>query len=125
LSVPDDHFEQARQNRALAERLLASGAGSPTDVQWAVVAAFYCAVHCMRGHLLTLGHDPRNHAERGALVASPSAGIPLPAQSAYFWLKVRSEKARYRLGVFDPGFVRRRILDEQLRLITDFVKLKP
>jgi hypothetical protein len=93
LSAPDDHFEQARQNRALAERLLAGGASNPTDVQWAVVAAFYCAVHCIQGHLLILGYDPRNHAARGALVASSAAGIPAAVQDAYFWLKVRSEKA--------------------------------
>jgi hypothetical protein len=123
VTVSDDHYEQARQNRALAERLLAGGAGSPIDVQWAVIAAFYCAVHCMQGYLLTLGHDPQNHAARGALVASASASIPIEVQAAYFWLKVRSERARYRLGIFDPAFVRRRVLDDKLRLITDFVKL--
>jgi hypothetical protein len=44
-------------------------------------------------------------------------------QTAYFWLKRRSERARYRLGIFDPGFVRRRVIDDKLRLITDFVEL--
>jgi uncharacterized protein (UPF0332 family) len=123
LSASHDHFQQARENRALAERLLAGGAGNPTDVQWVVVAAFYCAVHCIQGYLLTRGHDPRNHASRGALVASPALGIPGAVQDAYFWLKMRSERARYRLGRFDPSFVRQRVLDDKLKLITDFVKL--
>jgi len=123
LSVADDHFEQARQNLALAERLLDGGAGHPPSVQWAVTMAFYCAVHYMQGYLLNRGYDPRNHGERGALIASPSIGIPVDVQQAYFWLKNRSERARYRLAVFAPFFVRQRVLDEKLRLITDFVGL--
>jgi hypothetical protein len=98
LSATDDHFEQARQNRALAERLLAGGLGNSTDVQWAVTAAFYCAVHCIQGYLLSRGYDPQAHVARGALAASPSLGIPIDVQDAYFWLKMRSERARYRLA---------------------------
>jgi hypothetical protein len=44
-------------------------------------------------------------------------------RQAYFWLKGRSEAARYRLGVFAPAFDRRRVLDEHLQRIIDFVGL--
>jgi hypothetical protein len=67
VSAASDHLDQARKNRELAERLLAPPT-DPTNVQWAVIAAFYFAVHCMQAHLITLGHDPTNHAQRGALI---------------------------------------------------------
>ena len=116
------HLEQTRQNRALAERLLGQASDS-TDVQWAVVAAFYCAVHCMQAYLIGLGHDPGSHAERGSLLALPSVGVPYEVRQSYRWLKYRSESARYRLGQFAPQFVRAVVLDNHLARVTGFVQL--
>lgn len=121
--IADRHFEQARQNRALAEELLTDGGKSATHVQWAVVTAFYCAVHCMQGYLVDLGRDPRNHMARGNEIADPANHVPLHVQQSYEALKQFSERARYRLGTFDPGYVRRTILDSRLKSITDFVGL--
>jgi HEPN domain-containing protein len=123
VSVAADHLDQARRNRALAEQLLALSASDPTTVQWTVIAAFYCAVHCMQAHLVTLGHDPVTHVERGALIDLPSSGIPADVRRSYRWLKQRSEAARYRLAVFDPLFVRTSMLDTHLARVTQFVGL--
>jgi hypothetical protein len=122
VSTPSDHLEQARKNRALAERLLAQST-DPTNVQWSVVLAFYCAVHCLQAHLIGLGHDPESHAQRGALIALPSSGVPADVRWSYRWLKHRSESARYRLGQFAPQFVRTAVLDSHLEHIARFVQL--
>jgi hypothetical protein len=123
LSTASDHLRQARENKAFAEELLITRGTSPLHVQWAVTAAFYCAVHCMQAHLLTQGFDPTNHGDRGLLIHSPNVGIPVNVQDAYFWLKNRSERARYRLATFDPAWVQRTVLDDRLKKVTDFVGL--
>ena len=123
MSTAADHYDQARRNRAFAEQLLSQHASDVTSVQWAVTAAFYVAVHCMQGHLMTLGLDPQNHAERGYLIAQPSSGVPFNVRWSYRWLKQRSESARYRLGVFAPAFVQREVFDVHLANVTTFVGL--
>lgn len=119
----EGHFEQARRNRDLAEELLAHPTGDPTHVQWAVAAAFYAALHCMQGYLLNRGRDPQSHAARGNEIANPMNLVPIDVQVAYVALEQLSKKARYRLGTFAPIFVRRRVLDDRLMAITDFVGL--
>lgn len=121
MSTPADHLDQARENRALAERLLAQSS-DPTNVQWAVAAAFYCAVHCMQAHLIGLGFDPKSHVEREALIALPSSAVPADVRRSYRWLKLRSESARYRLGQFAPQFARTVVLDTHLENVTRFVQ---
>ena len=121
--VSSAHFEQARRNRAFAEEMLADHGNSPTHVQWAVTAAFYAALHCMQGYLLIRGRDPQSHVARGHEIADPANQIPMDVQRAYVRLEQFSRKARYRLGTFDPAFVRNRILDDILKQITDFVGL--
>ena len=120
---PIDHLDQARRNLAHAEYLLDQHATDPTCVQWAVTAAFYCAVHCVQAHLLGHGQDPRSHVRRGALIADPAYGIPPDVQDAYEFLYQRSQKARYRLGTFDPRYVQQVIIGRKLALITAFVSL--
>jgi hypothetical protein len=123
MATPDDHFEQARQNRALAEYLLRRHGTDPTYVQWAVTATFYCAVHCMQAHLMRFGENPRNHTVRGLLIADPRYGVPSDVQSAYDLLYQRSRAARYDLAVFDPEIVQRRLIGHYLERITAFVGL--
>ena len=121
MTAVDDHLDQARRNLAFAQRLLSGRDPDATDVQWAVIAAFYCAVHCMQAHLTSLGHDPTNHAERGALIGMPSSNVPPDVRRSYFWLKQRSESARYRLGTFETDFVRDRVLDDHALRVARFV----
>ena len=105
MTAADDHLDQARRNLAFAYHLVLEPSPDVTDVQWAVITEFYCAVHCMQAHLVDLGHDPANHAERGALIGRPMSQVPVDVRRSYFWLKQRSESARYRLGTFEQEFV--------------------
>ena len=120
---PNRHLEQARRNLAHAEQLLAEHGDDPTAVQWAVTAAFYCAVHCLQAHLIRQGYDPQTHMKRGEAIADPNTGVPPAVQIAYELLKQRSEKARYRLAEFDGEIVRRRILGYYLQAVTSFVEM--
>lgn len=120
---PSEHLEQARRNLAHAGFLLRDHASEPTCVQWAVTAAFYCAVHCIQAHLIRHHKDPRTHVSRADLIADPAYGVPRDVQAAYEWLKQRSEAARYRLAEFGPTWVQRRVLGERLERVTQFVGL--
>ncbi len=122
-ALGDRHRDQARLNRTHAEYLIADPHTDPTSLQWAVTAAFYCAVHCMQGYLVDRGQDPQNHTDRRKAIADPANAIPLHVQVAYRSLYQLSKKARYRLGVFHRGFVRGRVLDGELATITTFVGL--
>ena len=122
-AVRDRHYEQARYNRDVAEQLLRDHADSPCHVQWAVTVAFYCAVHTMQGYLVDRGHDPKTHVTREALIADPVNHVPNDVYRAYVGLKQFSEKARYRLGTFDPAWVKSAVLDGRLKKVTEFVGL--
>lgn len=122
-STSDRHFEQARLNRYFAEQAIRDHAGSTVHVQWAVTSAFYCAVHCMQGYLVDRGLDPKTHVTREAQIADPLNGVPADVYRAYMALKQFSEKARYRLGTFDPNWVQTSLIDTRLKAITDFVGL--
>ncbi len=119
----EGHLEQARSNRAFAEYLLSQHAADRVSLQWAVTATFFCAVHCMQAYLLDHGVDPQSHLERNATIADPAYGVPPNVQSAYRALFQFSIKARYRLGQFSPDWVRTRVLDRELKSVTDFVGL--
>jgi len=77
MATPDEHLGQARRNLALAQYLLRDHPNEATYVQWAVTVTFYCAVHCIQAHLLQHGQNPRNHAQRGTLIADRRVGIPI------------------------------------------------
>jgi len=122
---PDEHFEQARQNRAFAEHLLATYPNNPVFLQWAVTAAFYAALHCMTGYLVQQGVQVFNHQAREAELARRTNGgaIPFPVYDAYVKLKRRSTGARYELWTFSERQVRSQILDRYLATIATFVGL--
>lgn len=117
------HLEQARANRDHAEFLVAQRPSDPTAMQWAVTAAFYCAVHCIEAHLATFGVDSRSHADRGYHMSVLAYGIPDVVADAYAALKRRSMGARYLMWNFTERDVRRKVLDRQLKAVTDFVNL--
>lgn len=80
IPAADGHLDQARRNLAHAEYLLRDHAADPTCVQWAVTAAFYCAVHCLQAHVLRAGADPRTHVRRAELIADPAFLVPTDVQ---------------------------------------------
>jgi hypothetical protein len=97
MAQPGDHLDQARENRALAARLLADAAGDNTSLQWAVTMAFYAALHALTAHLLRRGVLVTNHQHREAALADPRNGVPQTVYDAYLRLKRRSVGARYDL----------------------------
>lgn len=109
MARPDQHFDQARQNRDVAEHLLATYPNDPVSMQWAVTAAFYAALHCMTGYLVQQGVQVFNHQARDAALANLSnrGAIPFPVYDAYVRLKSRSTGARYDLWTFSERQVRR------------------
>jgi uncharacterized protein (UPF0332 family) len=119
----DAHLDQARINREFVEDLLRDRPADPAAMQWAVTAAFYCALHCLQAHLLARGMSPRTHVARDRLLASPASGVPDDVYAAYEALKQRSEGARYGLRRFTADRVRREILDGYLARVTAFVGL--
>ena len=123
MATPDEHLDQARDNLALAQYLLRDHANEPTYVQWAVTVTFYCAVHCIQAHLLRLGHNPRSHTQRGALIADMQSGVPIDVQTACELLYQRSRAARYELATFDPTIVSQRLVGYYLAKIAAFVGL--
>ena len=125
MARPDEHFDQARENRRFAEHLLATYPNDPVFMQWAVTSAFYSALHCMTGFLLQQGIQVFNHQSRDAALAnlSNSGVIPLQVYDAYVRLKSRSTSARYNLWTFSDHQVRTQILGKYLATITSFVGL--
>jgi len=119
----DAHLEQARANRDFAEQLLQDRPSDPVSLQWAVTAAFYCALHCLQAHLLARGMNPRTHMARDRLLAGAASGVPDDVYAAYEALKQRSEGARYRMWGLTADRVREDILDGYLAKVTEFVGL--
>lgn len=123
MATPEQHLEQAGANRSHAEYLLEHASADPTAMQWAVTAAFYCAVHCMQAHLARNGVTPRSHAQRENLLADPRYGVPNDVFRAYGHLRWRSEGVRYYLRRVTSERVRTEVLDTLLAKITAFVGL--
>jgi hypothetical protein len=122
VALPDDHLTQARENRALAVKLLADASGSNTTLQWAATMAFYAALHGLTAHLLRRGVTVTNHQRRDAALADPRNGVPQDVYDAYLRLKRRSIGARYDLWTFQPHHVQA-LLDGPLDRIIRFVGL--
>lgn len=118
-----DHLRQARANLAHAEGLLRATPADPTAMQWAVTAAFYCAVHCIEAHLARYRLHSRTHQDRVRHMTDPRVGIPPSVYAAYRRLKQRSEGARYLLWQFDAATVQQEVLGQYVTIITAFVKL--
>lgn len=100
---PDRHFDQAHQNRALAEQLSARYATDPNALQWAVTMALYAALHCLTGYLVQRGVQVYNHQARDAAIAHPRNGVPQDVYDAYVRLKGRSTGAHYLLQTFSAA----------------------
>jgi uncharacterized protein (UPF0332 family) len=86
-----EHIQAARSNEDLADHLL-----SRSNMPWAVVAAFYSALHWVDSHLAKQDLHPRNHTERFRMVALHLEPIYHP----YRTLSDRSREARYDLLEF-------------------------
>jgi hypothetical protein len=118
-----NHRDQARLNRDFAAALFGNSPNDPAAMQWAVTAAFYCAVHCIEAHFATLGLHSSTHVQREAQMANPSRGVPPDVFAAYRQLKDWSIQARYRLRRFSSATVQQQVLGQQLPIVTSFISL--
>ncbi len=92
-----EHLARARRNRDVARSLLGPDGQrlvSPAPLEWAVVAAFYAAVHYVNAYLWEQQrYEPPDHARRDRAVATAA---PLrSAASAYLRLRIMAQHARY------------------------------
>lgn len=61
----EEHLATAKRNHDLARTLLFSTDIQPPPLEWAVVIAFYAAVHYVNAYLWEkMQYAPRNHGER-------------------------------------------------------------
>ena len=117
------HRAQAISNRTFAQTLLQQSGGDPTALQWAVTAAFYCAVHCIEAHLATYGATSTSHDERKRKMRDPAYAIPAHVYTAYRQLERHSRGARYYMQRFNASYVQSEILDQDLSTVTSWASL--
>jgi hypothetical protein len=118
----DDHFQQARENRRLVEKLVEAFPDDGGISTWAMTIAFYAAVHWIEGHFARSGIHSRSHAESDSRLIDVHFGIPNRVVDTYRRMQVWSENGRYQLQTFSADAVRARGLSS-LAVITTFVLL--
>jgi hypothetical protein len=98
-----EHLAKADHHRQVAQALvgpLASQISDSPPLDWAVVAAFYAAVHYVNVYLWeTRQYDPGTHPNRGAAVQAEP--VLRPAAQAYRRLQDLGFQARY-VAHFQP-----------------------
>ena len=91
------HLARADHHRDVALALIGPVAASltrPPPLDWAVVAAFYAAVHYVNAYLWETQHwDPGTHQQRAAAVTRTAA--LRAAAHEYRWLMDLAYQARY------------------------------
>jgi hypothetical protein len=108
----DQHIEAAQANEATALSLLDS---SPS---WAVVLAFYSALHWVDAYMAMLPLHPKDHTERDHYIQFE----PLrPIYGTYRRLETRSREARYDLRPFTRSEAQT-LLNNELARIRDYVR---
>lgn len=83
------HLRAARKNKALANTLL------DTDHEWAVVVAFYSALHFIQAYFVAQNLKPNTHAARENYIGRLRELQPV--HGTYRKLQTRSEWVRYTL----------------------------
>lgn len=92
------HIRKAQHNERFLKLVEASDVSDlPTFVDWIVTVAFYIALQYVDSKLAVIGKTleekhPGNHAQRNTAVA---VCFPRPIRRSYFYLKGKSEYARY------------------------------
>ncbi|HZQ98146.1 MAG TPA: hypothetical protein VFC93_04930 [Chloroflexota bacterium] len=108
-----EHLEQARRNRAFAERILREWGDDETAIQWAVTAVFCAAVHYVDAYLAEFNQHPKSHEQRTYLLQT----APDDFYVAYRSLYDASRQARYDARRFRPDQVEALLIGVHLRVI--------
>ena len=121
MPASDVHRDQALRNRTFAYQPFALGedGSDPTALQWAVTAAFYCALHCVELHLSDRRVHSLSHWDGEQYLDS----LPDPIYTAYKQLKSFSESCRYYATIYETEFVRRTVLERYLERIVRWAGL--
>ena len=89
-----DHLSTAERNRTVAAFLIDDSTTQPVSTEWAVVAAFYAAVHLVNAFLWERQSiEPLNHEERSRFVFMISELRPIA--HVYQRLSINAYHARY------------------------------
>lgn len=97
------HLDQARRNLDTIDHLLTKDAAGPR--QWAVVAAFYCALHCVEAHFANHNQHHFNHTERRGTMANGPNAPGVSVYTAYGLLENQAYQARYDMLQFSRADV--------------------
>ncbi len=106
------HRAAARRNEDLAARL------ADDAPEWAVVVAFYAALHWVDAYFARQGRHPRTHLERVRWIQQEEALRPI--YDPYRTLRDRADAARYSLSPFSSDEARE-LLTRELRAVRDSI----
>jgi hypothetical protein len=114
LLTKDEHLAKAEANESFADNLQLN---SPVDVDWALTALFYAAVHYVQAYFANIGRDFVTHTNRcSAIQKDPNLKA---AYGEYRELMSLSRDARYEQSCFAKGHVR--YAKEQLSAVKQVV----
>jgi hypothetical protein len=89
-----DHLTTASRNRTVAERLVGRDDTETISAEWAIIAAFYAAVHIVNAFVWERQSlEPINHEERAQFVSLSS--VLRPHAQTYARLSINAYHARY------------------------------
>ena len=112
------YLEKANHNGQFARELQLSSIQSP---EWAIVGAFYSAVHYVNAYLVQTNYqiEPDNHKQRNWYVATVSQLKPI--NRAYQRLSDKAWEARYTMSSFQQEFAQE-LIDRDLVPIEGLVQ---
>lgn len=87
------HIAKAQENERLSQSL-----EQGPHYDWAVTVLFYAALHWVDAHLSAVGIHPKDHRDRKKYIKRRSNLAAI--RGHYFYLKERSEDARYDCVAF-------------------------
>jgi hypothetical protein len=120
-----DHLQTAQANRTYALAILQDENATPTQRNWAAVAAFYAAMHAVNAYLWEMARlEPISHRDRREILSRWSPLQPLiPSYTALFAISVR---ARYHPGfVVDSARLETLVRRHLARVITSIERVLP
>lgn len=117
------HLQTATENRRFAQGLVDDDPAGSVHYRWAVVAAFYAAVHLVNAYLWEQRRiEPRNHVERDTFVVT--VGDLRSVTDLYAQLQDYAFRARYHPG-FRLAFQDARLLIAHLTQIETTIASVP
>lgn len=116
-----DHLKQATANKAFADSLIqrARASRNQTEIDWAVIAGFYSALHLIEAMLADHDIHPKDHKQRAD--ALDQLKVDEALSRPYEILQDYSEQARYGMRHFELEFVENGILTYYLGRVEEAI----